>query len=252
MAWNRAGSVTVATGSTTVTGVNTAFAANARVGDAFIGPDGRLYEITNVVSATVLSILPAYIGSGGGGANYAIAPVQGYPKALADKFSEIANTWGSALASLGEVSRDNVVPIARGGTGGTTAATARQGLQLGSASLAALIGTVTAGGAAVAEYGSNSNGTYCKLAGGLMICQTPGSTLLPPPGIGYVGWTFPAQFNAGPPSFVSLIAEPGQGADIRNYVASSQYQGTTTTGTTFLTYMASTVGCKAIAIGRWI
>ena len=44
MPWHRFGTVSVIQNSNVVTGVNTAFAANTRVGDAFIGPDGRLYE----------------------------------------------------------------------------------------------------------------------------------------------------------------------------------------------------------------
>ena len=252
MPWYRTGTVAITAGQTTVTGTGTNFSANARVGDAFQGPDGRWYEVTNIASGTVLSILPAYQGATLAAGTYGLAPMQGYVKESADRLRQIVDQWGSTLANLGTVSIENVVPIAKGGTGGTTQAAARAGLGLGTAATATLVGTVTQAGDAVVEYGSNSNGTYCKLAGGLMICQTPGATLLPPAGIGYVGWTFPAQFMGGAPSFVELIAEPGAGSDIRNYACQSQYLGTTKTGTTFLTYMASSVGCKAIAIGRWM
>lgn len=252
MPWYRTGTVAITAGQTTVTGTGTNFSANARVGDAFQGPDGRWYEVTNIASGTVLSILPAYQGSTVSGGAYGLAPMQGYVKESADRLRKIVDQWGSTLAGLGSVSTENVVPVAKGGTGGDTQSSARTGLGLGSAATAALVGSVTQGGGAVVEYGSNSNGTYCKLAGGLMICQTAGATLLPPAGIGYVDWTFPAQFLGGVPAFVDLIAEPGQGSDIRSYACQSQYQGTTTTGTRFLTYMASSVGCKAIAIGRWM
>lgn len=252
MPWYRTGTVAITAGQTTVTGAGTNFSANSRVGDAFQGPDGRWYEVTNIASGTVLSILPAYQGSTVSGGAYGLAPMQGYVKESADRLRQIVDQWGSTLAGLGSVSTENVVPVAKGGTGGDTQSSARAGLGLGSAATAALVGSVTQGGGAVVEYGSNSNGTYCKLAGGLMICQTAGATLLPPVGIGYVDWTFPAQFLGGAPAFVDLIAEPGRGYDIRSYACQSQYQGTTTTGTTFLTYMDSSVGCKAIAIGRWM
>ena len=62
MPWYRSGTVAITAGQTSVVGTNTDFAANARVGDAFQGPDGRWYEVANIASATVLSILPAYQG----------------------------------------------------------------------------------------------------------------------------------------------------------------------------------------------
>ncbi|MBV7571792.1 hypothetical protein KW846_03680 [Pseudomonas sp. PDM32] len=134
MPWYRAGTVTVTNGSTTVTGVSTDFAANARVGDAFIGPNGALHEVTNIASATVLAIYPPYAGVTVGGAGYTVAPVQGYVKQLADQARDILQQWGTTLAGLGSVSTENIVPVAKGGTGGTTQATARNGLGLGSAS----------------------------------------------------------------------------------------------------------------------
>ena len=128
MAWYRTGTVAITAGQTTVTGTGTNFSANARVGDALMGPDGNWYEVTNIASGTVLSILPAYKGATVSGGTYAITPVQGYTKTLADKFNDIATNWGSTLAGLGTVSTENVVPVAKGGTGGTTAATARSGI----------------------------------------------------------------------------------------------------------------------------
>ncbi|MGV8671385.1 hypothetical protein ACV34V_34660, partial [Pseudomonas aeruginosa] len=47
MAWYSTGTVAVTANSPTVTGTGTQFSSNARVGDAFRGPDGRWYEVTN-------------------------------------------------------------------------------------------------------------------------------------------------------------------------------------------------------------
>jgi hypothetical protein len=99
MPWPKAGTVAVTLNSTTVTGTSTAFAANARVGDGFKGPDGAWYEITNIASDTVLSILPAYAGATGTGKAYAIVPVQGYDKALADAFNALVQQFGTQLGS---------------------------------------------------------------------------------------------------------------------------------------------------------
>ncbi|ORL66617.1 hypothetical protein [Pseudomonas putida] len=173
MPWYRTGTVAITAGQTTVTGTGTNFSANARVGDALLGPDGNWYEVTNIASTTVLSILPAYKGTTISGGTYAITPVQGYTKTLADKFNDIANTWGSTLAGLGSVSTENVVPVTKGGTGGTTQATARNGLGLKSAAVADIVGTVSQSGGvptgAIYERGNNANGHYTKYADGTLI-----------------------------------------------------------------------------------
>lgn len=114
MAWLRAGTVAVTNGSTTVTGTGTGFAANTRVGDAFIGPDGRQYELANVASDTVISITPAYQGVTASGASYAIMPVQGYQKGLADQVRDWVNTYGAKMAALGTTGNYDILPLAKG------------------------------------------------------------------------------------------------------------------------------------------
>ena len=93
MSWYRTGTVTVTNGSTTVTGSGTAWVANSRVGDAFVGPDGLTYEITNIASNTAISVLPAYRSASGSGLSYSIIPVQGYTKTLADQASDLVNSY---------------------------------------------------------------------------------------------------------------------------------------------------------------
>jgi hypothetical protein len=135
MPWLRGGTVSVTNGSTAVTGTNAAFDANARVGDAFVGPDGLSYEITNVASPTVISILPAYKGVTVSGATYAVMPVQGYPKLLVDAFNQLRLQFGDKMAALGTTGNFDTLPVDKGGTGGTTPATARTGLGLGTVSV---------------------------------------------------------------------------------------------------------------------
>ncbi|HCF9825887.1 TPA: pyocin knob domain-containing protein [Pseudomonas aeruginosa] len=100
MAWYSAGTVAVTANSPTVTGTGTQFSSNARVGDAFRGPDGRWYEVTNVASSTVISIKPNYQGSTASGQAYAVAPILGYDKDLSDRFNQIAMDWGATLAGI--------------------------------------------------------------------------------------------------------------------------------------------------------
>ncbi|MFT0521609.1 hypothetical protein ACMSI7_28730 [Pseudomonas faucium] len=134
MPWYRSGTVAITAGQTTVVGTGTGFAANSRVGDAFQGPDGRWYEVTNIASATVLSILPAYQGATVSAGAYGLAPMQGYVKDSADALRALVNQYGNKLAALGTTGNYDILPVAKGGTGGATQADARTGLGLGTSS----------------------------------------------------------------------------------------------------------------------
>ncbi len=101
MPWYNQGTVDVTANSDTVTGTGTAFSANARVGDAFRGPDGRWYEVTNIASATVLSISPAYVGDSVSAGPYSVAPMQGYVKESADRLRKVVDEFGAILAEMG-------------------------------------------------------------------------------------------------------------------------------------------------------
>ncbi|WP_258189704.1 hypothetical protein [Pseudomonas simiae] len=124
MVWQRAGTVAVENGSTTVIGTNVDFAASSRNGDSFIGPDGVNYELVNVASSTVISIQPAYKGPTVSGAAYAIMPVQGYDKMLSDAFNNLNNQFGSKLAALGTTGNYDILPVSKGGTGRASVGTA--------------------------------------------------------------------------------------------------------------------------------
>lgn len=107
MAWYRAGTIKVTANSATVTGTGTAWVQNARVGDGLQGPDGRVYEITNIASNTSLSIEPKYQGTTATGQTYWIIPVQGYVKQSADRLSAFVDQFGqlpAQVAGLGTAS----------------------------------------------------------------------------------------------------------------------------------------------------
>jgi hypothetical protein len=196
MPWYKAGTVSVALNNSTVTGTNTAFAANARVGDAFLGPDGRWYEVANVASDTVISILPAYQGPNVGAGSYALAPMQGYVKDSADQLRILVNKFGTlaaapAINALAAItgSADKLAYFtapdsmaltsfpaqARALLAQASQAAQRSALGLGSAAIAATLGTVSQSGGiptgAIVETGSNVNGTYIRWADGTQICH---------------------------------------------------------------------------------
>lgn len=102
MPWYKTGTVSVVQNSNAVLGAGTAFIANARVGDAFRGPDGGWYEVINIASDTALSIAPNYQGATNASGVYALAPMQGYVKDSADALRALANQFGGVMAVLGE------------------------------------------------------------------------------------------------------------------------------------------------------
>ena len=142
MPWYKAGTVKTTNNSNAIIGAGTAFIANSRVGDAFRGPDGAWYEVTNIASDTAMSIAPIYQGPTVAGGSYALAPMQGYVKDLADQARAIIQQGGATLAGLGPLSSVTVAPVSNGGTGATSAAAARNNLGLGTAA------TVNVGSAA--------------------------------------------------------------------------------------------------------
>lgn len=244
MPWYRSGTVSITAGQTTVTGTGTNFSLNARVGDAFQGPDGRWYEVANIASATVMGILPAYQGATVAAGLYGLAPMQGYVKESADRLRQLVEQFGATLSLLGTPTdiaglRLNIgaaalgtnsditsllglttaLSVAQGGTGGKTPADARTGLGLKSAAIADVIGTISSTGTgAIFERGSNGNGEYTKFADGRMICTSRetygGSAVANAGGSVFFGAaapsrTYPAAFTAIPAVSQYFEAEGG-------------------------------------------
>lgn len=89
--WYTDGLVSVTNNSASVVGSGTRFLDNARNGDAFIGPDGLLYQVLNIVSQTQMAIKPNYKSASAAGQAYSIAPIQGYVKMAADRLWQILN-----------------------------------------------------------------------------------------------------------------------------------------------------------------
>lgn len=96
MAWYRAGTVTVSSGSNVVTGTSTQWAGNVNVGDTIVlGSPPQLYEVSNVASNTTIALVTNYSGTSGSGQSYFIAPTQGWIKELADRAAAVIATYAS-------------------------------------------------------------------------------------------------------------------------------------------------------------
>jgi hypothetical protein len=101
MSWYRASTISVTNGSTAVTGAATDFIANAAIGEGLLAPDGKVYEIAAIVSATALTLGSAYLGSTASGQSYAIIPSQSYLRDLALQAAALVNDYQSVLDSAG-------------------------------------------------------------------------------------------------------------------------------------------------------
>lgn len=101
MAWYRAGTAAVTNGSVTVTGTGTDFVSNVAIGDSWLGPDGRAYEVASVTSATVLSLATAYLGASASGQGYAVQPTQSYVRDLALGAANLIGSFGAVRDGIG-------------------------------------------------------------------------------------------------------------------------------------------------------
>ncbi len=286
MPWYRTGTVSVTNNSTTVTGTDTDFSANSRVGDAFRGPDGRWYEVTNIATTTVISILPAYQGTTASGGVYGLAPMQGYVKQSADQLRAITNQYGTTLGILGTPSnatqlRTNILAaksgansditsitglttalaISQGGTGATSQATARTALGLGSAAVAPILGTVSQSGGvptgAIFEQGSNANGEYIKFADGTLECW--GTAVQPANSNGAaVTFTFPSTFVRTVPVVTAAGRGFASSSNTASYLTEVNAGSLATVPVKCLIHTPTTILVPATditiavhAIGRW-
>lgn len=101
MGWYSAGTISVTNGNKTVTGSSTAFVANVKSGFALVGPDGRIYEIDTVDSATQLTLKTNYQGATASGQSYAIFPTQGVIADLATQAASLITSFATVRDGVG-------------------------------------------------------------------------------------------------------------------------------------------------------
>jgi len=102
MAWYKAGTVSVTSGSPTVTGSGTSWVANVKAGHGFIGPDRFTYEILSVDSNTQLTLAEPYASASDSGEPYKIVPTQGIVQTLATAAQTLINDFAAVRDGAGE------------------------------------------------------------------------------------------------------------------------------------------------------
>ena len=273
MPWYKTGTATVTLSSATVTGAGTAWVDNTRIGDAFIGPDGLVYEITARASNTSLTIAPPYKSATGSARPYVIAPMQGYVKTLADQAQLLLNstepivpagttaqyyrgdkTW-QAMASMPVSAATTAALATKADASATTAAiAARYGKNnvLGTVSQSAGVPT-----GAIIEYGSNANGEYWRYAGGMQICTHTVTTVgaASPSGALFTSvstpWTYPAAFVALSTPYTSASESGGNGLSWGGLGLAVTNDVTTSFALFRSTAAAVPSAVALLAVGRW-
>ncbi|WP_066120514.1 tail fiber domain-containing protein [Blastomonas sp. CCH2-A2] len=178
MAWYRAGTVALTFGNATVTGTGTAFIGNpgqpnVNIGEAFLGPDNRVYEIIDIPSNTTLTISPAYLGSTASSQAYAILPARGRiadliaeTQSLLSSFASVRDGIGAGLISDGSASTPALRFSADQDTGVYRIGANAFGVATGGALRLAVVGTnnFLLGGATTSAY-SATNRTAVQIDG---------------------------------------------------------------------------------------
>lgn len=102
MIWYQTGTISVANGSTVVTGAGTAFIDNVAPGAGFISTDGRTYPVAAVNSDNQLRLEMPYQGANTVGAAYVILPTQAYDLVLARRVLELTNSFSDVRDGVGQ------------------------------------------------------------------------------------------------------------------------------------------------------
>ena len=101
MAFYRTGTLSLTNGSTAVTGTGTDFISGAAIGECVQAPDGKLYEIAAITSATALTLGQAYLGAAASGHAYSIVPTQSYIRDLARQAATLVNGYQAVKDTAG-------------------------------------------------------------------------------------------------------------------------------------------------------
>lgn len=170
---------------------------------------------------------------------------------------------GGNSAELREWVAGDFLPVANGGTGGTTAVTARSSLGLGAAAVAAILGTVSQSGGvptgAIMQSGSNANGEFLRLADGRQICHKSLSVtgaVATAFGSAFVGslidlGSFPAAFIAAPEISVTVSGGSGGSSAIGSSSTATAGAAGQWYAQNMVSRASSTYVFSYIAVGRW-
>jgi hypothetical protein len=103
--WISNGTVAVTTGSATVTGTGTGWDERYIIpGYAFVGPDGNLYEVQQVISANVISLSKPYTGATNATGTYDIIQMSyAASRNILEQIQTLLAAWASSVSLSGNL-----------------------------------------------------------------------------------------------------------------------------------------------------
>lgn len=176
MGWTTRGKVNVTLNSAVVTGVGSLFLQDGRIGDGFRGPDGRIYEVTNIATNTGLTIQPPYEGPTVSNATYYLAPFEGYVKDTADALRAASLTIGQFPLTKQDKSENLTALSALAGTANRIPMFTGAGA-MSLAAIAASIDDATAGRLLTVGYAGRNGGVAMVMGNGTVIGNLKGAML---------------------------------------------------------------------------
>ena len=101
MAWYRTGTVDVTNGSATIVGTGTNWVDTIQAGWGFVGPDGRTYEVLDIVNDTEVTLAEIYAGGTLTGQSYKAFPTMSLTADLAAQFQAIGADFQAMIDGPG-------------------------------------------------------------------------------------------------------------------------------------------------------
>lgn len=173
MGWVRNGTVSVTNGSASVTGASTTFQASGVLpGQAFIGPDGRHYEVLTVTSNTALTLASSYIGTTAAGQTYQIdTGPDALGQTVYQRVLELLNWIAGTIPAVGALLN---TPSSGAATGSVLAARGTQAVFEGTGGFLARLSRATQASALWLQFDDALSGRWrigAKAAGGNLFLQ---------------------------------------------------------------------------------
>jgi len=101
MAWYRTGTVAVTGGGPNVVGTSTLWTSYAKDGDGMLLPDGKVYEVLDVVDNTHITLATNYGGTTASGQAYGLFPTHAYSIQLASQVTQLIGDYSAYVTGPG-------------------------------------------------------------------------------------------------------------------------------------------------------